>query len=93
MPTDKSDQIAAVLATEMPKWFRKPLLTNWYVLTDLTIFSIVIIAAIVTQIWWLLIPLLVLAHCCGLFFVSIVAEVLQEKDAEIKRLRRELGAV
>ena len=93
MPTDKSDQIAAVLATEMPKWFRKPFLTNWYVLTDMTIFIVVIIAAIVTQIWWLLIPVLVLAQCCGLFFISTVAEVLQDKDAEIKRLRHELEAV
>ncbi len=93
MPTDKSDELATVLAAEASKWLRKPFMTNCYVLVDMTIFTVVIIAAIVTQIWWLLIPVLLLAQCCGLFFISIVSEALQQKDAEIQSLRQKLEAV
>ena len=93
MSTDKSDQVSLVLAAELPKWLRKPFITNGYVLFDMSIFTAFIIAAIITQIWWLLIPLLVVAQSGGLYFASIVSEVLREKDAEIQRLRKQLEAV
>ena len=93
MSTDTPDRNTVDLAEELPKWLRKPFRTNGYVLFDMSIFAAFIIAAIITQIWWLLIPVLVVAQSCGLFFASIVSEVLREKDAEIQRLRKQLEAV
>ncbi len=55
---------------------------------------VAIIAAIMTQIWWLLlIPLIALAEGAGLYMSSIFPRVLKDRDAEIARLRQELGAV
>ena len=48
--------------------------------------------AIVTQIWWLMfIPLLAFVECSALYFGSVFAEVLRDKDRELERLRRELS--
>ena len=76
--------------SEMSKWLRKPLI-NYYLLVDVTIAIVAIIAAIMTQIWWLLlIPLIAFAEGAGLYISSIFAKVLKDKDTEIERLRHEL---
>lgn len=81
------------IATELAKWCRKPYL-NWCLSADLVVALIGVVAAFVTQVWWLLfIPALALAEAGGVYVCAIFAAVLRDKDVEIERLRRELGAL
>lgn len=84
---DDSNEIAAALAN----WLRKPFL-SWCFAVNVSVGIAALIAAIVTQIWWLMfIPLLAIVECSAVYFGSIFADVLREKDSEIERLRRELS--
>jgi hypothetical protein len=87
MFSDDSDQIASALA----RWLQKPFV-SWYCLAVMSIALLAVIGAIVTHVWWLLfISLLAFVECAAMYFGSILAEVLREKEIEIERLRRELG--
>ena len=81
------------IANMLAQVCRKPYLNCWLTL-DFGIALIFLIAAFLTQIWWLLfISALALAEAAGCYVCALFGEVLREKDAEIDRLRRELGAV
>ena len=77
------------IATEMAKWFRKPY-CHWWLLADFVVVIVGLMAAAVTQIWWLLfIPALALTEAAAVYIVTIFSDVLRARDAEIERLRRE----
>jgi len=81
------------IVTELSKWCGKPRL-NWCLSANLGVALIGLIAAVVTQIWWLLfIPVVALAEAGGIYVCALFAAVLRDKDAEIERLRRDLGAI
>ena len=80
------------IANMLAKWCRQPYL-KWWLSLDFGVAVIGLIAAFVTQIWWLLfIPVLALAEAAGCFLCAMFGDVLRDKDAEIERLRRELDA-
>jgi hypothetical protein len=88
MFSEDSQEIASALAS----WLQKPFV-SWYCAATMSIALLAVIGAIVTHFWWLLfIPLLAFVECAAMYFGSVLAEVLQQKDLEIERLRRELGA-
>lgn len=89
MQTDDTKTTEAAFA----KWFHKPLRRWWYTI-DFSVAAIVLVAAFVTQIWWLLfISALALMESVCIYIVGIFTDVVHEKDAEIDRLRRQLSAL
>ena len=89
MQTDDSGQLAATLMS----WFRKPLRRWWYFL-DFSIVVVGIVVTFMTGIWWLLfIPGYALIESLCVYIAGVLTDAIQEKDAEIDRLRRQLNAL
>ena len=83
MQTGDSDYMVTALSKLLGKRLR-----GWWYLMDLVIALIGLAAAVVTEIWWLLfIPGLALMEICCIYIGGVLSDALQERDAEIDRLR------